>query len=74
MAVEKYRKNQDDNKPQRSRLPRPAMVVVAALAAFGAVTLVQWVFVSIIGLVKLVLTIVVLLGIAGWVVSAKANR
>ncbi len=50
------------------------MIVVAALAAFGAVTLVQWVFVSIIGLVKLALTIVVLLGIAGWVISAKANR
>lgn len=69
MAIEKY-----GNKPQRRRVSAPAKIVIAALAAFGAVTLVQWVFVSIIGLVKLGLTLVVLLGIAGWVVSAKANR
>jgi len=69
VAIEKHR-----NKPQRRRLPAPATTVVVALAAFGAITLVQWLFVSIIGVVKLILTVVVLLGIAGWVVSVKANR
>lgn len=71
MAIEKYR-----NKPQRRRrrLPAPTTTVIVALAAFGAITLVQWLFVSIIGVVKLVLTVIVLLGIAGWVVSAKAKR
>jgi len=69
VAIEK-----SPNKPQRRRASAPARIVIAALAAFGAITIVQWVFVSLVGLVKLGLTLVVLLGIAGWVVSAKANR
>lgn len=50
------------------------MLVIGALAAFGAVTLVQWLLVSIIGLVKVALALIVLVGVAGWVVSTKANR
>ncbi len=52
----------------------PAVIVIGGLAVFGAVTLVQWLLASILGLVKLIVAVVVLLGIAGWVVSTKANR
>jgi len=69
VAIEKH-------KPQlpRRRISAPAVIVIGGLAVFGAVTLVQWLLVSIIGFVKLIVAVVVLLGIAGWVVSAKANR
>jgi len=69
VAIEKRKKRT----PQR-HISGPAVIVIGGLAVFGAVTLVQWVLVSIIGLVKLIVAVVVLLGIAGWVVSAKANR
>ncbi len=69
MAIEKHNKQQ----PQR-RISAPAVIVIGGLAVFGAVTLVQWLLASILGLVKLIVAVVVLLGIAGWVVSAKANR
>jgi len=66
----------EKRKPQlpKRRISAPAVIVIGGLAVFGAVTLVQWVLASIIGLVKLIVAVVVLLGIAGWVVSAKANR
>ena len=61
--------------PQKSdRLPFPAVVLVAALAIFGAVTAVQWVLASLIGIIKFVLVLVVVVAAAGWVISAKANR
>ncbi len=69
MAIEKH-----ENKPRRQRPPISAVLVIGALAAFGAITLVQWLLVSVIGLVKVALAIVVLVGLAGWVVSTKANR
>lgn len=69
MAIERPERQQ----PQR-RISIPAVIVIGGLAVFGAVTLVQWLLTSIIGIVKLIVAVVVLLGIAGWVVSAKANR
>ncbi len=60
--------------PDRRTLPFPAVVVIAALAVFGAVTAVQWVLASILGLIKFALVIVVAIAAAGWVISAKANR
>lgn len=69
VAIERPERQQ----PQR-RISIPAVIVIGGLAVFGAVTLVQWLLTSIIGIVKLIVAVVVLLGIAGWVVSAKANR
>ncbi len=61
--------------PQKSDgLPFPAVVVIAALAIFGAVTAVQWVLASLIGIIKFVLVVVVIVAAVGWVIAAKANR
>ncbi len=61
--------------PRRSgSLPFPAIVVIAALAVFGAVTAVQWVLASLIGIIKFGLVLVVIVAAVGWVISAKANR
>lgn len=60
--------------PARRGLSVPATVVLGALAIFGAITAVQWVLTSLLGIVKLGLIIVVVLGVAAWVMSAKANR
>ncbi len=60
--------------PARSGLPFPAVVLLGALAVFGAVTAVQWVLTSLLGVIKLVLVIVVVIAAAGWVIAAKANR
>lgn len=55
-------------------LPFPAIVLIAALAIFGAVTAVQWVLASLIGIIKFGLVLVVVIAAIGWVISAKANR
>jgi len=60
--------------PARRRLPFPAIVVIGGLTVFGAITAVQWVLTSLLGIVKLALVIVVVIAAAGWVISAKANR
>lgn len=68
-------KSDSGKDPQRSdRLPFPAIVLIAALAIFGAVTAVQWVLASLIGIIKLGLVLVVVAAAVGWVISAKANR
>ncbi|MBT5139822.1 MAG: hypothetical protein HOM37_12270 [Acidimicrobiaceae bacterium] len=61
--------------PQHSNgLPFPAIVLIAALTIFGAVTAVQWVLASLIGIIKFGLLLVVVVATIGWVISAKANR
>ena len=47
---------------------------MGALAIFGAITLVQWVIASLLGVVKLALLVVVVVGIAAWVIGTKGNR
>ena len=42
--------------------------------AFGAVTAVQWVLASLIGIIKLGLVLVLVAAAVGWVISAKDNR
>lgn len=63
-----------DNTPRQHGLSAPARLVIGALALFGAVTLVQWVLVSLLAIVKFAIVIVVVIGVAGWVVSAKSRR
>ena len=69
MAIER-----SGGSPARKRLPFPAIVVIGGLSVFGAITAVQWVLTSLLGIVKLVVVIVVIIAAAGWVISAKANR
>lgn len=65
---------QQKNSPQQRGLSLPARLVIGGLALFGAVTLVQWVLTSLIAIVKFGLVIVVVVGVAGWVLSAKSRR
>ena len=52
----------------------PALVVMGALAVVGAVTLVQWAVAVFAWLISFAMLIVVLFGLAGWVVTAKRRR
>lgn len=52
----------------------PARLVIGGLALFGAISLVQWVLTSLIGIVKFGLMIVIVVGVVGWVLSAKGRR
>ena len=61
------------NAPSRG-LSLPTRLVVGGLALFGAVTLVQWVLSSLLAIVKFGLVVVVLVGVVGWVLSAKGRR
>jgi len=57
-----------------SGLPFPALIVVAALAVFGMITLVQWLVGSLAGILKFGLFVLIVVAIAGWVVSIKGKR
>ena len=61
-------------RPARQRLSMPAKVVVGALAVFGLIVLVQWLLAAVLGLVKWALFVVIVVAVAGWVVSAKGSR
>ncbi|GJM37170.1 MAG: hypothetical protein DHS20C19_05370 [Acidimicrobiales bacterium] len=52
----------------------PARLVIGGLALFGAISLVQWVLTSLIAIVKFGLMIVIIVGVVGWVLSAKGRR
>ena len=52
----------------------PALVVMGALAVVGAVTLVQWAVAVFAWLISFAMLMVVLLGLAWWVVTAKRRR
>lgn len=55
-------------------LPLPAVILIGALAVFGAIAAVQWILASLLGLLKVALVLVILGAVAVWAVSAKANR
>ena len=61
-------------RPARRGLPLPAVIAIGALAAFGAITLVQWFLASIIGVAKFVLFVVIVVAVAAWVVNTKGSR
>lgn len=69
MAIEKH-----DRRPARGGLPFPAIVLIGALAVFGAITAVQFMLSAVVGVVKFALVVVVIVAIGWWVVSAKGNR
>lgn len=57
-----------------SRLPFPAVVVIAALAVFGVITIVQWLVGSLAGILKFGLFVLIVVAIAGWVINVKGKR
>lgn len=60
---------------ERSKGPSlPALVVMGALAVVGAVTLVQWAVAVFTWLISFAMLMVVLLGLAWWVVTEKRRR
>lgn len=69
MAIEKR-----ETKPQRQSLPLPAVIVIGALAIFGAITAVQFALSAILGIVKFALVLIVVVGVVAWIVTAKGRR
>ena len=70
MAIEKSQGGQ----PARSGLPFPAVIVLGALALLGGITLIQWALSTVLGLIRVAILIVVVIGVGAWIVSTKANR
>ena len=52
----------------------PTLVVMGALSVVGAVTLVQWAIAVFAWLITFAMLMVVLFGLAGWVVREKRRR
>ncbi len=69
MAIEKR-----DTKPVRQGLPLPAIIVIGALAIFGAITAAQFALSWVVGIVKFALVLVVVIGVGAWIVTAKGRR
>lgn len=59
---------------ERPRLPLAAILVIGALALFGAITLVQWVLGAVFGLVKLLIVVAIVVAVLYAVMGARANR
>ena len=63
------------SEPARSSgVPLPAKIALGALALWGTLTIVQWVIFSALRFIRFGLFVVVVVAVAGWVLSAKANR
>ena len=69
----KYARNMSKSS-SASRLPFPAVVVIAALAVFGVITIVQWLVGSLAGILKFGLFVLIVVAIAGWVINVKGKR
>ena len=66
-----------DEQPELKRQRKilwPTRLILGALAIFGAITLLQWLIASLIGIVKLALLAVVVMGILGLIFSTKNAR
>ena len=68
-----YAKNMSKSS-KASGLPFPAVVVIAALAVFGVITIVQWLVGSLAGILKFGLFVLIVVAIAGWVINVKGKR
>ena len=69
----KYARNMSKSS-SASGLPFPAVVVIAALAVFGVITIVQWLVGSLAGILKFGLFVLIVVAIAGWVINVKGKR
>ena len=68
-----YAKNMSKSS-KASGLPFPAVVVIAALAVFGVITIVQWLVGSLAGILKFGLFVLIVVAMAGWVINVKGKR
>ncbi len=68
-----YAKNMSKSS-KASGLPLPAVVVIAALAVFGVITIVQWLVGSLAGILKFGLFVLIVVAMAGWVINVKGKR
>lgn len=67
------------SKPVRSASDKPAMplaatVAIGALAVFGAITLLGWVFGALFGILKVVILIVVVVAAGSWLIGRRVDR
>ncbi len=69
----KYAKDMSKSS-KASGLPFPAVVVIAALAVFGVITIVQWLVGSLAGILKFGLFVLIVVAMAGWVINVKGKR
>ena len=56
------------------RLPWPAKLILGALAVVGALTMVKWIVTIFAWLITLAMIIVVMVGLAFWVLTGRRSR
>jgi hypothetical protein len=61
-------------KPQRPQLPLPAVILIGALAVFGALAAVQWLIGTLFGVLRLGLVVIIIVAIAGLVFWGGPER
>ena len=62
------------DEPERPRLPLPAMILIGALAVFGALAVVQWVIGALFGVLRVGLVVVVIVAVAALVFWGGPER
>jgi hypothetical protein len=55
-------------------MPLAATVAIGALAVFGAITLLGWVFGALFGILKVVILIVVVVAAGSWLIGRRVDR
>jgi len=69
VANEPIRPSTDD-KP----MPLAATVAIGALAVFGAITLLGWVFGALVGILKTIIVIVAVIAAIAWLAGRRIDR
>ena len=60
--------------PERPQLPLPAVVLIGALALFGALAVVQWIIGAVFGALRLGLILIVIVAVLGILVWGGPDR
>lgn len=60
--------------PERPRLSLPALIVIGALAVFGALAVVQWLISALFGVVRVGLVLVIVVAVAALVFWGGPGR
>jgi hypothetical protein len=61
-------------KPERPQLPLSAVILIGALAVFGALAAIQWLVGAVFGVLRLGLVVIVIVAIAGLVFWGGPER
>jgi hypothetical protein len=62
------------DEPERPKLPLSALILIGALAVFGALAVVQWLVGALFGVLRLGLVVIVIVAIAGLVFWGGPER